>query len=237
VLSVVFALLFYLATVVLVVGVAMRVVKYRRAPTPLKIATTPAPITRSGVYFRMLREVTLFESLFKSNRWIWVLGWAFHVGLALVLLRHLRYFTEPVWGWVALMQPIGIYASFAMVLGLIGLWARRILVERIRYISSPSDHLMLAMLIGIGLSGMAMKFVAPTDIIAVKAFMLGLMRFQILNLPTDPILLIHLGLVIILMIIFPISKLLHVPGLFFSPSRTMTDDPREHRHAVGDLAN
>ena len=116
------------------------------------------------------------------------------------------------------------------MLGLAGLWARRIFVERIRYISSPSDHLMLALLLGIALSGMAMKFVAPTDIIAVKAFFLGLARFKILELPADPPLLIHLALVALLMIIFPISKLLHGPGIFFSPTRTQMDDSREKRH-------
>jgi hypothetical protein len=32
------------------------------------------------------------------------------------------------------------------------------------------------------------------------------------------------------MIIFPISKLLHAPGLFFSPTRNQADNPREVRH-------
>ena len=53
----------------------------------------------------MFREVVFFESLFKSNLWIWALGWLFHVGLALVLLRHLRYFTEPVNFIIAFIQP------------------------------------------------------------------------------------------------------------------------------------
>jgi nitrate reductase gamma subunit len=61
---------------------------------------------------RMAREVVLFESLFKSNKWIWLFGWLFHVGLALVLLRHIRYFQEPVWFWVEFIQPFGKYASF-----------------------------------------------------------------------------------------------------------------------------
>ena len=34
-----------------------------------------------------------------------------------------------------------------------GLWARRFLVDRVRYISAPSDHLMLALLVAIGASG------------------------------------------------------------------------------------
>ena len=99
-----------------------------------------------------------------------------------------------------------------------------------RYISSPSDHLMLALLIAIGLSGLGMKYVAHTDIVAVKAFFRGLMTFSWQPLPGDPILLAHLFLVAALMIIFPFSKLLHAPGVFFSPTRNQVDNPREKRH-------
>ena len=229
-LSTLYAVLFYFATILLVVGTGLKIRKYARTPAPLKIPTTPAPTTRSGVWLRMFREVVFFESLFKANKWIWLFGYLFHFGLLLVLLRHFRYFTQPVWFWVEIIQPFGVYASFAMVIGLAGLWARRFLVERIRYISAPSDHLMLVLLLAIGLSGMGMKFVAKTDIVAVKIFFQGWMRFQINDLPTDPLLLIHLGLVASLMIIFPISKLLHAPGLFFSPSRNQVDNPREQRH-------
>ncbi len=226
----VYAILFYLATLILVAGVGYRIWVYARTPAPLKIPTTPAPVTRAGVVMRIVREVVLFESLFKANKWIWVFGWVFHAGLLLVLLRHVRYFQEPVWKLIALIQPFGIYAGFAMVAGLLGLWARRLFVPRIRYISGPSDHLMLALIVAIGLSGLAMRYLAPTDIVAVKAFFLGLMTFDWQPLPADPVLLIHLTLVAILMMIFPVSKLLHAPGLFFSPGRNQVDNPRERRH-------
>lgn len=229
-LTVLYALLFYAATIILVAGLAMRIRSYAKTPAPLKIPTMPAPLTRKGAALRVASEVVLFNSLFKSNKWIWLFGYIFHVALALVLLRHLRYFVEPVWGWLAFIQPFGIYAGFAMVIGLAGLWARRLLVERIRYISSPSDHLMLALLIAIGVSGLLMKFAVPTDIVAVKAFFLGLMYFDWQPLPSDPLLLIHLLLVVVLMVIFPISKLLHAPGIFFSPTRNQCDDSRERRH-------
>jgi len=227
-----FAGLFYVATAILVLGLARKIYQYAKAPAPLKIPTTPAPTTKTGVVMRMGREVVLFESLFKSNKWIWIFGWLFHVGLAVVLFRHLRYFQQPIWDIVALAQPFGKYASFAMVAGLLGLWARRFLVDRVRYISTPSDHLILMLLIGIGLSGMGMTFVAHTDIVSLKIFMLGLMSFEINPLPQDPILMAHLAMVATLMIIFPISKLLHAPGVFFSPSRNQVDDPREHRHVA-----
>jgi nitrate reductase gamma subunit len=151
------------------------------------------------------------------------------MGLFLVLVRHLRYFVEPIWGWLAFIQPFGKYAGFMMAAGLAGLWARRFLVERIRYISTPSDHLMLAMLLGIGLTGLGMSFLTHTDIVSVKAFFLGLMAFDIQPLPAHPALFIHLSLVALLMIIFPFSKLLHAPGVFFSPTRNQADNPREVR--------
>jgi nitrate reductase gamma subunit len=230
VLSTLFAILFYLATAVLVVGLVYRIRLYARTPAPLKIPTTPAPVTQTGVVLRLFREVAFFESLFKANKWTWLFGWVFHAALLLVVLRHLRYFTEPVWFWVNLIQPFGKYAGFAMLAGLIALWGRRFLVERIRYISGPSDHLMLMLLIGIAASGLMMKYVAHTDIVSLKAFVLGLMYFDWQPLPADPVLLIHLSLVLILMFIFPVSKLLHAPGVFFSPGRNQVDNPREKRH-------
>ncbi|MDO8250386.1 MAG: respiratory nitrate reductase subunit gamma [Rhodoferax sp.] len=229
-LTIFYTVLLYAATAVLVVGVALKVRSYAKTPAPLKIPTTPAPMTRAGVGWRMAREVVFFESLFKSSKWTWIFGWTFHAALLLVVLRHVRYFQEPVWLPVVLIQPFGTYAGFAMVAALGGLWARRWLVDRVRYISTPSDHLMLALLLAIGLSGLAMRFVAHTDIVGVKAFVLGLMRFDWQPLPSDPILLVHLALVALLMIIFPISKLLHAPGLFFSPTRNQADNAREVRH-------
>jgi len=229
-LSTIYAVLFYLATAIFVVGLAYKIRLYARTPAPLKIPTTPAPVTQSGVVVRMAKEVVLFESLFKANKWTWLFGWIFHFAMLLVLLRHLRYFTEPVWFWVGWIQPFGIYAGFAMVAGLAALWGRRFLVERIRYISGPSDHLMLLLLIGIAATGLMMKYVAPTDIVSLKAFVLGLLYFDWQPIPADPVLLIHLGLVLLLLFIFPFSKLLHAPGVFFSPSRNQVDNPREKRH-------
>ena len=232
-LTVLYALLFYAAAATLAGGVAWKCWVYARTPQPLKIPIPPAPTTRRGVVLRLLMEVVLFRSLFRSNKWIWLFGWLFHVALLAVLARHLRYFTEPVWAWVALIQPAGLYAGFAMLAGLAGLWARRFLVDRVRYISNPSDHLMLALLVAIAASGLAMKYLAHTDIIALKAFFLGLLVFSWQELPADPALLIHLALVAILMIVFPLSKLLHAPGVFFSPTLNQVDDPRERRHTAG----
>jgi nitrate reductase gamma subunit len=228
--TIIFAVLFYFAAGLFAVGLSYRIYTYARTPAPLKIPTTPAPRTQFGVVMLMAREVFLFQSLFKGSIWTWLFSMMFHAGLALVLLRHLRYFIDPVWSWVNFIQPFGIYAGFLMVAGLGGLWARRFLVDRVRYISTPSDHLMLALLISIGATGLSMKFIAHTDIIAVKDFFMGLMSFSLSPLPADPLIYLHLSMIALLMIIFPYSKLLHAPGLFFSPSRNQVENSRDKRH-------
>jgi len=225
-----YALLFIVATLVLVLGLARKIAQYAKTPAPLKIPTTPAPVTQTGVVLRMFREVVFFESLFKSTKWTWIFAWLFHMGLLLVLLRHLRYFINPVWLPVELIQPFGKYAAFAMLAGLAGLLIRRIFVDRVRYISAPSDYLWLLMLLFIGMSGATMTFVLHTDVVAVKHFFTGFWVFSGGELPGDPALLIHLTLVATLMILLPFSKLLHIPGVFFSPTRNQVDNPREKRH-------
>ena len=234
-LSVIFALLFYAATAIFVVGVVRKIIQYSRTPAPLKIPTTPAPVTQTGVVLRIAREVVLFSSLFKSNKWTWLFGWMFHLALLLAFFRHLRYTMSPdniFWPLINLnlVQAAGQYGAYAMLIGLIGLFGRRIFVDRVRYISAPSDYLMLILLFAIAGTGTMMSFVAHTDIIQLKAFVLGLIYLDWQPLPNDGLLITHLGLVALLMIIFPISKLLHAPGVFFSPTRNQVDNPREKRH-------
>lgn len=229
-LTLLYIVLFYIAILSLVLGLAMQVLKFAQVPSPLKIPTTPAPVTQIGVVLRMIREVFMFESLFKGTKWTWGLGWLFHISLFLVLLRHSRYFLPVIPEPIVLLQPFGIYAGLTMIAGLAGLWARRFLVDRVRYISAPSDHLILALLILIAASGLSMKFIVHTDIAGVKSFFNGLITFNFHNLPNDPLLLLHLTLVLGLMIIFPYSKLIHAVGIFFSPTRNQIDNPREHRH-------
>ncbi|KRT55593.1 respiratory nitrate reductase subunit gamma [endosymbiont of Ridgeia piscesae] len=228
--STVYALLFIVATLVMLIGLVRKIVQYAKTPAPLKIPTTPAPVTQTGVVLRMFREVVFFESLFKSTKWTWIFSWMFHMGLFAVLARHLRYFMDPVPLPIQLLQPIGKYAAFAMVAGLVGLLVRRIFVDRVRYISAPSDYLWLLMLMVIGLSGLMMTFVVHTDVVMVKQFFDGLFTFSGGALPMDFALLVHLLLVAVLMLLLPVSKLLHIPGVFFSPSRNQVDNPREKRH-------
>ena len=222
--SILFTALFYISLIIFLVGMGRKIIQFWQTPAPLKIPTAPTQLTQTGVVLRMAREVTLFESLFKSNKWIWLFGWLFHIGLLLVLLRHLRYFWPGDLPEIfLLMQPFK-YAAFAMVIGLGGLMARRIFVQRIRYISAPSDYLMLVMLLIIGISGAVMTFTSNhTDIIMVKEFASGLVTFNWSDLPTEIHFLVHVLMVFVLMAIFPVYSLaqhatklmMHVKNVIF----------------------
>jgi len=236
--STLIAVLLTLATLVMIIGLARKARQYRATPAPLKIPVTPAPKTTGGVVLRMAKEVVFFASLFRSNKWTWLFGWIFHVSLALAFIRHLRYVIDPE-GPLGFMMPViglwivqtaGKYAVFGMIIGLGGLLARRFLVARVRYISAPSDYLMLILLLAITVSGFVMSFISYVDIVAVKIFMLGILSLNLQELPEGTALVVHLVLVAILGFILPISKLLHIPGVFYSPTRNQVDNPREKRH-------
>lgn len=236
--STLIALLLTAATLVMIIGLLVKIKQYHSTPAPLKIPVTPAPKSTGGVVIRLAKEVIFFAALFRSNKWTWLFGWMFHIALALAFLRHLRYVIDPegmlgfMWPLINLeiVQSFGKYAGFAMVAGLLGLFGRRIFVQRVRYISSPSDYLMLILFMFIAFSGLIMSFVSHVDIVQVKAFMLGILNLDPQDLPFSVPLLIHLVLVSILGLILPVSKLLHIPGVFYSPARNQVDNPREKRH-------
>jgi len=220
----------YFAVFVFIVGAGRKIIQYAFTPAPLKIPTTPAPTTRSGVVLRMFKEVVFFQSLFKASKFTWIFGWLFHAALFYVLLCHLRLFTESVWWWVAKLAPFSRIAGFVMVAGLLGLLCRRIFVDRVKTISAPSDYLMLVLILLIAGSGLLMRIVSVADLGYARAFARGLMQFEFSSFPGSVVIYLHLLSVAILLIIFPFSKLLHAPGVFFSPSRNQADNSRERRH-------
>lgn len=238
--STLIAVLLTIATLFMLGGIIRKALQYNATPAPLKIPVTPAPKTTGGVVLRMAKEVVLFASLFRSSKWTWIFGWIFHVSLALAFIRHLRYIIDPegIFGFMMpviglwIVQIAGQYAVFGMIIGLGGLLARRFLVARVRYISAPSDYLMLILLLAITLSGFVMSFISYVDITGVKVFMLGILNFDLQELPESTALIVHLLLVAVLGFVLPISKLLHIPGVFFAPTRNQVDNPREKRHIV-----
>ncbi|MBF0416771.1 MAG: respiratory nitrate reductase subunit gamma [Magnetococcales bacterium] len=226
----------YIVLTIFVLGFLSRIFVYARSPAPLKIATTPAPTTVSGVAWRLFTEVVFFNSLFKSDKLAWAGGLAFHGAMAVVLIRHLRYFCDPLPAFVAPLQIFGIVAGIVMAGALAFLLLRRLVFERVKYISSKADYLFLVLLLAIAGSGLLMDFALRPSIVDIKSHMLSMWR-SVTGLPPigsagDVMFLLHLLLVGLLLVVFPFSKLMHAGGIFFSPTRNQVDNPREKKHVT-----
>ncbi len=234
-LSSVFNLLAYVAAAIFVFGFLNKVLQYFKTPSPLKIATTPAPKTSMGVVMRLIPEVLFFRSLLKggtAEKILWLGGWVFHVSFLLIVLRHLRFFTYPVPGFVMSFQQIGIWAGLVFPIALLILIVRRFTNDRFATISLFADYFILLLITLIGLTGLLLKFYVRTNLVDIKAFMLGLLTFSPTAMPDSTLFLIHFTLVLILLVYFPFSKLMHAWGVLVSPARAQVDNPREVRHVT-----
>ena len=111
------------------------------------------------------------------------------------------------------------------------LFLRRLFIGRIRYISLASDYFPLILIFGIAFSGLLMRYFTKASVVQVKELAMGLVTFH----PVIPdgigtIFYVHLFLVCVLLAYFPFSKLMHMGGIFFSPTRNMTGNTRAARH-------
>lgn len=232
-LTVLFVVLGYAALAIFIVGVLAQVWKYGKTPAPLKIPQTPAPVTASGVPVRVLSEVVFFKSLFKSNRVIWLAGYLFHIGLLLALIKHYRFLFASVPAGLDYFATFEMYPGLIMLGGLGLLFLLRLVVDRNMFISVMTDYVLLILLIAIAGTGTLAKHYFRVDITQVKEFMMGLVSFSPMGsnstFPTETIFLIHFSLVLLLLVYFPFSKLMHAAGVFFSPTRNQVDNPREKR--------
>ncbi len=261
----------YLAFATFLIGLAWRVVRWARSPVPFRIPTTCGqqkslaflphsrldnPFTGRQAFGRMVLEVLFFRSLFRnttatltrdgrlvygSEKWLWAAGLAFHWSLLVIVLRHLRFFLEPVPGFVEVLQdvdgffqvwvPVLYLTDLVIVAAMTFLFLRRVLLPQVRYISLANDYFPLFLLLGIALTGVLMRYFFKTDLAAVKDVALGLVTFR----PTAPeaagsLFYTHLFLVCVLLAYFPFSKLVHVAGVFLSPTRNLANNNRAERH-------
>lgn len=223
-------ILAYIAVVIFVGGFIYKIWIWSKVPAPLKIVSTPGPITFPGVILRMASEVFLFRSLFRGNKLLWLGGWIFHISFLFIVLRHLRYFFYPVPAWIMSLQTIGIYAGYIILVPLVYLLIRRRTVDRNSYISNPMDYITLLLIIVIAFTGMLMKQHIRVDLVDVKAFILGFLTLNPTIGPGSVLFLIHFLSVLLLIVYFPFSKLMHAGGIFFSPTRNQRDTARDIRH-------
>jgi len=213
------------------------------------------PFTGWGVLARMGLEVLAFRSLFRNNqtrmdkgrlvfgenKYLWLSAIAFHWALLMVLLRHLRLLIDPVPAFVLTLQRVDgffqittpdLYASDVILLAALAyLLYRRLRDPMVRFASLFTDYFALFLLLGIAISGVLMRYFLRADITTVKQFALGLAAFHpFVPAALSSVVLVHALLVSVLAAYFPFSKLMHMGGVFLSPTRNLANNNRSQRH-------
>ncbi|BCO10322.1 menaquinol oxidoreductase [Desulfolithobacter dissulfuricans] len=224
----------------------------------IKYDRLEAPVKTSEVVARMFLEITIFRSLwrntkaevhsgpkltYESSKWLWLFALMFHYSFLVIVLRHMRLFLEPVPGWVSFLgasdgflqigAPQMYITDATILLGLLLLFGRRLINRQVRYISLANDMFPLFLIFAIVITGILMRFFLRTDIdiTAIKRLAVGLVTFQpAITSEIGAIFYVHVFLVSALLAYFPFSKLMHMGGVFLSPTRNMANDTRMRRH-------
>lgn len=214
------------------------------------------PSTGLGVVVRMALEVLVFRSLFRnlktefregpkisygSDKWLWIAGLAFHWTFLIVLIRHLRFFfekppyflsiIESLDGFLQIGVPGLLLTGVVLLAAATYLFIRRVYVPQVKYISQIQDYFPLFLIMGIAASGIIMRYFLKVHIVGVKELTMGLATLS----PRIPegvgvIFYIHLFLISVLFAYFPFSKLMHLGGVFLSPTRNLANNSRMVRH-------
>ena len=261
----------YAAIVVFLAGIAYRLIRWAAVPVPFRITTTCGqqkslpwiknsrlenPSTRLGTILRMALEILLFRSLFRNTKaelregpklvfgeekFLWLGALAFHWSFLIIFVRHLRFFLEPVPGFVLIAQsldgffeigvPIVYMTDIILIAALVYLLFRRMANSQVRYFSLFADYFALFLVLGLGLSGIFLRYFAKTNLMEVKELAMGLVTLSpVVPAGIGPLFFMHLLLLSALIAYFPFSKLMHMGGVFLSPTRNLANTNRIKRH-------
>jgi nitrate reductase gamma subunit len=214
------------------------------------------PSTVAGTVGRMLLEIFLFRSLFRNTKmelrdgpkiayqwekWLWLAGLAFHYSFLVIFLRHLRFFTDPIPLFVQIFEkadsfmqvglPVVYLSDLVLLAAASYLFVRRVVLPQIRYISLAADYFPLLVILALTITGILMRYFIRIDVTSVKDLTMSLIAFRPV-VPKDLSVLfyIHFFLICVLFAYFPFSKLMHLGGIFLSPTRNLPNDSRIKHH-------
>jgi len=222
----------------------------------LKSSWIESPHNRGGVLVRMAMEILLFRSLFRNNqarlregprltypenKFLWLGALAFHWSLLVILLRHLRFFLVPIPRFVMRLESLDgffqigapglLVSDIVILIALLFLFQRRFTNPRVRTISLYTDYFALFLLLSVAVTGIMMRYFTRVDLESAKQLAIGLVTFSpIVPSAVAPLFFVHLTLVSALLMYFPFSKLVHMGGIFLSPTRNLANDSRMRRH-------
>jgi len=214
----------YLAVAVFLIGVVSRLRAWRRVPQPGLMTVYP---TKGSGVAALAKEALFFPSLFRGDRTLWLLSWSFHATLALALLGHLRVVTGLLDQGVvalglgpdsiaALSAIAGGAAGIVLILTVVTLLARRLLLARVREVSTPPDFLALLLLTAVITTGNVMRFGGMHfDLSETRLWASSLLTLSPI-VPAHPAFLVHAFFAELLILYVAFSKLMHFGGFFFS---------------------
>jgi len=218
----------YVAVAIFLGGIAYRIYRWReKEPVPAHLSLFPRPRSRLGRVVDMLVDMFTLKGLWKVNKPLWVGGFVMHLGLLLLLLGHVRAFTDYYFLWDLLQWGEEQQTHFSHVAGLIVgilfmvplfyLLARHF-GGAVKWLSTPEDYSILFLLIGIAVTGNHMRFLLEVDSHQVRSFIQGLFlfRWQPAPVTAGTSFIYHFAFVQLLMVYFPFSKLMHTVGTVLS---------------------
>ncbi len=223
--DIIFILMPFLTIILFLLGMGYRIYSWVTTKQPGLLTLFPAPKRGAATFWNVLKESLLFPSLFKGNRILWIFAWIFHATLAMIIIGHIRVFTDFPALWAALgidadsMSAIsgGTAGVIIMVMGFL-LFFRRLGTARVREISNLSDYLALLLILAIIITGNWMRFGEHFDLAQTRIFFGQLFTFSFatINVPQNSMFLLHFFLVQVLIMFIPFSKIMHFGGIFFT---------------------
>ena len=219
----------YIAIIVFLVGMGHRILNWKKLASP-PMTLYPPGSEKGTKTSNILKEAFLFRSLFKGDRLLWALAWAFHVVLALICLGHFRVVMnvdamlmklgmseEAISG---MSSTVGGAAGILIFLAAILLLLRRLSIARVKEITGGGDYAILMLIAAIIVTGNLMRFGGEHfDLGVTHSYFAGLATFSVGSAAAalqNGVFVVHLGMALVLIMLIPFSKVLHLGGTFFT---------------------
>jgi len=215
----------YITLLLFLGGMIYRFRVWAKTPQPGALTLTPAPPQGAGTFFGVIKESFLFPGLFKGDKVLWVCAWIFHVTLAMIVVGHVRVFTDFPRLWAALgidanqMSAIsGGAAGIVILVFAIMLFLRRMAIPRVKEVTNLSDFFALLLVIAILVTGNVMRFGEHFDLEITRTYFSQVLTFSVAQqtLPQSGMFVLHFLLAQVLIMIMPYSKIMHFGGIFFT---------------------
>jgi nitrate reductase gamma subunit len=166
--------------------------------------------------WRDVKGFLFFTGLFRRDKVLWLGSWLFHASLAILFLLHLKWIL-PLTSFVdgEVIRHAGRSAGWVLLVSALGLLVRRLLVTRVRQITSTADYvaeLLFALAVA---TGLWVVYDRP-DTEAIHNYLASLARFSpdTAGIPLSVV--VHLLTVQALFVVMPFSHLLHSGGIFIA---------------------